>query len=135
MPFWLAEFIRRLVLTLLPFFAIAYPVIRSMPNYHKNRVRGRINRVYGALKFFEQSLVASFDPAQKPAYLAQLDRMEQEALTMKVPKSVAGDYYTLRSSIDFVRSRILRDGYGVTLMGAQPDAAASDWDSGGDEDV
>ena len=61
--------------------------------------------------------------------------MEQEALTMKVPKSVAGDYYTLRSSIDFVRSRIVRDGYGVTLMGAQPDAAASDWDSGSDEDV
>ena len=135
MPFWLAEFIRRLVLTLLPFFAIAYPVIRSMPNYHKNRVRGRINRMYGALKFFEQSLVATYDPAQKLDYLMQLDRMEHEALAMKVPKSVAGDYYTLRSSIDFVRNRIVRDGYGANLTNAGPDAVGSDWDSGSDDDV
>jgi TRAP-type uncharacterized transport system substrate-binding protein len=111
MPFWLAEFIRRLFLMLLPFVAIAYPFVRSMPNYHKDRVRSRINRVYGTLKFFEQSLVTSYDPDQKSAYLAQLDAMEGEALSLKVPKSVAGDYYTLRSSIDFVRNCILRDSY------------------------
>lgn len=118
MPFWLAEFIRRLVITMLPFFAVAYPVIRSMPNYHKNRVRGRINRMYGALKFFEQSLVTNYDPGQKVQYLAQLDSMEREALGMKVPKSVASDYYTLRSSIDFVRNCVLRDSYNVH---AQPE--------------
>ena len=120
-PFWLAEFIRRLVLTLLPFLAVAYPVIRSMPNYHKNRVRSRINRMYGALKFFEQSLLEHYDPEQKPQYLAQLDAMERDALTMKVPKSVAGDYYTLRSSIDFVRNCLLRDGY---LIGSVAAAAS-----------
>ena len=111
MPFWLAEFVRRVGLTLLPFFAFAYPVIRSMPNYHKNRVRSRINRMYGALKFFEQSLLSDYNPGQKADYLAQLDAMEREALGMKVPKSVSGDYYTLRSSIDFVRNCLLRDAY------------------------
>lgn len=113
MPFWLAEFIRRVLITMLPFFAVAYPVIRSMPNYHKNRVRGRINRMYGALKFFEQSLLTGYDPGQKVQYLAQLDSMEREALSMKVPKSVASDYYTLRSSLDFVRNCVLRDSYNV----------------------
>ncbi len=111
LPFWLAEFIRRLVLTLLPFLAVAYPIIKSMPNYHKNRVRGRINRMYGALKFFEQSLLRNYDATQKVAYLAKIDDMEREALTMKVPKSIAGDYYTLRSSLDYVRNCIARDGY------------------------
>jgi hypothetical protein len=113
LPFWMAEFIRRLVVTLLPFFVVAYPVIRSMPNYHKNRVRGKINRMYGSLKFFEQSLVTGYDPGQKAQYLAQLDNMERDALGMKVPKSVASDYYTLRSSIDFVRNYVLRDSYNV----------------------
>ena len=113
LPFWLAEFIRRLMLALLPFLAIAYPVISSMPNYHKNRVRSRINRMYGALKFFEQSLVFSYDATQKSAYLTQLDDMEREALDMKVPKSVSSDYYTLRSAIDYVRNMLLRDGYAV----------------------
>lgn len=111
MPFWLAEFIGRLFVTLLPFFALAYPIIRSMPNYHKNRVRGRINRMYGSLKFFEQELVSSYNPDEKQAYLTRLDTMERDALGMKVPKSVSSDYYTLRSSIDFVRNCLLRDSY------------------------
>jgi TRAP-type uncharacterized transport system substrate-binding protein len=132
LPFWLAEFIRRLFVTLLPFFAVAYPVIRSMPNYHKNRVRGKINRMYGALKFFEQSLVSAYDPAQKTNYLAQLDAMEREALGMKVPKSVASDYYTLRSSIDFVRNCVLRDSYNAHATPLQPpssiEVAADDGD-------
>lgn len=119
LPFWLAEFIRRLFLTMLPFLAVAYPIIKSMPNYHKNRVRSRINRMYGALKFFEQSLLVGFDPAQKTNYLTQIDAMEREALAMKVPKSIAGDYYTLRTSIDFVRNCLLRDGY-VARMDAPP---------------
>ena len=136
MPFWLAEFIRRLVLILLPFLAVAYPIIKSMPNYHKNRVRGRINRMYGALKFFEQSLVSDYDPVQKAAYLIELDTMEQDAMRMKVPKSVAGDYYTLRSAIDFVRNRVQSDGY-VRVQTAQDSVSgrAADWDSGENDDV
>lgn len=134
LPFWLAEFIRRLIITLLPFFAVAYPVIRSMPNYHKNRVRGRINRMYGALKFFEQSLVAAYDPGRKLQYLAQLDGMERETLGMKVPKSVASDYYTLRSSIDFVRNCVLRDSYNVHAAPMQPPASIEAVADDGDGD-
>lgn len=135
MPFWLAEFIRRLVLTMLPFFAIAYPIIRSMPNYHKNRVRGRINRMYGGLKFFEQELVTSYKADEKDAYLKRLDDMERDALGMKVPKSVSSDYYTLRSSIDFVRNCLMRDGYAVHRQAEQgvSDLAAVDTDESEDE--
>ena len=137
LPFWMAEFIRRLVVTLLPFFVMAYPVIRSMPNYHKNRVRGKINRMYGSLKFFEQSLVTGYDPGQKAQYLAQLDGMERDALGMKVPKSVASDYYTLRSSIDFVRNCVLRDSYNVHAAPMQPVTATgvNSSDDGDGDDV
>jgi TRAP-type uncharacterized transport system substrate-binding protein len=135
LPFWLAEFIRRLVITMLPFFAVAYPVIRSMPNYHKNRVRGRINRMYGALKFFEQSLVTAYDPGQKVQYLAQLDSMEREALGMKVPKSVASDYYTLRSSIDFVRNCVLRDSYNIHAQPETPIDPVVAVDDGDGDDI
>lgn len=122
MPFWLAEFIRRLFLTMLPLFAVAYPMIRSMPNYFKNRVKGRINRLYGELKFFEQNLLLEYDPGKKTEYLTAIDGMERMALDMKVPKSVSSDYYTLRSSIDYVRNCLLRDGYNVHV---QPHAEAA----------
>ena len=132
LPFWLAEFINRMFILLLPFAAAAYPIIRSMPNYHKNRIRGRINRMYGSLKFFEQELLSSYDSAQKANYLARLDTMERDALAMKVPKSVSSDYYTLRSTIDFVRNCLLRDGYSVHMQPVQTKAeeiAAEDSDS------
>ena len=84
------------------------------------------------MKFFEQSLVTAYDPGQKASYLAQLDAMERDALGMKVPKSVASDYYTLRSSIDFVRNCVLRDGYNAHAAPTQPpasiEAAADDGD-------
>lgn len=133
MPFWLAEFINRMFLLLLPFAAAAYPIIRSMPNYHKNRIRGRINRMYGALKFFEQSLDSSYDPAQKHVYLATLDGMDREALGMKVPKSVSSDYYTLRSSIEYVRNCVLRDSYNQHAQPVEPAADAATDDDDGDE--
>ena len=125
LPFWVAEFIRRLVITLLPFAAIAYPFLRSMPTYYKKRVRSRIDRMYGGLKFFEQSLVTHYDPAQKTRYLTELDALEREALGMRVPKSVTSDYYTLRSSIDYVRNCVLRDGYNVHAAAQSPLAFAA----------
>jgi hypothetical protein len=34
--------------------------------------------------------------------------MEAEALTLKVPKRMASDYYSLRSSMDYVRNCLIR---------------------------
>ena len=91
--------------------------------------------MYGALKFFEQSLVLGYNPDQKGDYLVQLDGMEKEALSMKVPKSVAGDYYTLRSAIDFVRNRLQNDGYHVQAVLLSEVESSKNWEDGGDEDV
>ncbi|MFH0884021.1 MAG: TAXI family TRAP transporter solute-binding subunit [bacterium] len=104
LPFWLSEFIERMFFVLLPLFAFAYPVINAIPGYRLKRVRARINKVYGELKFFEQGLSQSYDPARHDEYIKRLNTMERETLKMKVPKSFSSDYYSLRTNIDFVRS-------------------------------
>jgi TRAP-type uncharacterized transport system substrate-binding protein len=104
LPFWMAEFIDRMFFMLLPLFAFAYPLISAMPGYRLKRVRARINKVYGELKFFEQGLSQSYDPARHAEYIARLNAMERETLNMKVPKSLSSDYYSLRTNIDFVRN-------------------------------
>ena len=108
MPFWLAEFFNRMIILLLPLVAFAYPIIRSMPAYRLNRARARINEVYGALKLFEQELETSYDPAQHGEYLKKIDELDKRALKLKVPRSIVSDYYTLRTTIDFVRNLIER---------------------------
>ncbi len=111
LPFWLAEFFDRMFLLLLPFAALAYPLIRSMPNYYRNRIRAQINQIYGSIKFFEQQLSSSYDVSKKEEYLRRVDDFEREALSMTVPALLASDYYTLRSTIAFVGDSLRRDAY------------------------
>lgn len=111
LPFWLAEFIDRMFFMLLPLIAFAYPMINAMPGYRLKRVRTRINKVYGELKFFEQGLSQSYNPARHDEYIERLNTMERESLKMKVPQSLSSDYYSLRTNIDFVRNCLNGDNF------------------------
>lgn len=108
MPFWLAEFLHRMVILLLPMAAFAYPILKSMPAYRLRRVRSRLNEVYGALKLFEQELETEYDPTQHDEYLKRLDELDKRAQKLRLPKGVVSEYYTLRTTIDFVRNLIER---------------------------
>jgi TRAP-type uncharacterized transport system substrate-binding protein len=107
-PFWLAEFISRLLFIFLPFCIVAYPVLRSMPSYRTRLMYNKINRLYGELKTFEQNLLMTFNAAQRDEYMKKLDLLEYQALNIKVSKRLAGDYYALRTSIDYVRNCLNR---------------------------
>jgi TRAP-type uncharacterized transport system substrate-binding protein len=108
LPFWVAEFVHRMFILIIPFLAFAYPIVSAMPNYRYKRVQARINKMYGALWTFEQELAANFDPSQCDAYLSKINQMEADALSIKVPKKMASDYYSLRSSMDYVRNCLIR---------------------------
>ena len=108
LPFWVAEFVHRMFILIVPFLAFAYPVVSSLPNYRNKRVQVRINKMYGALWTFEQELATGFDPGQCDAYISKINQMEADALSIKVPKKMASDYYSLRSSMDYVRNCLIR---------------------------
>jgi hypothetical protein len=108
LPFWLAELVNRLIFVFLPFCAVAYPVLLTLPGYRNKRMRRKINQLYGVLKTYEQELTTNFQPETKDEYLKKLDLLEYQALQLKVSKSMAGDYYALRTSIDYVRNCLNR---------------------------
>ena len=108
LPFWLAEFVNRLVFVLLPFCVLAYPLLQALPGFRTRRMYNKINRLYGELKTFEQDLLTNFDQTKRDEYLKKLDLLEYQALNIKVSKRLAGDYYALRSSIDYVRNCLNR---------------------------
>jgi len=108
LPFWVAEFVHRMFFTLLPFFAVAYPILLSLPSYRLRRVQSKLNRIYCELKFFENDLLLTYDHNKMPEYLAKLADMERRALALKIPKRIASDFYTLRTSIDYVRNALNR---------------------------
>lgn len=118
-PFWLAELINRLIFVFLPFCAIAYPVLISLPGYRNKRIRRRINKLYGTLKTYERELTENFVSDMRDEYLKKLDLLEYEALKLEVPKAMSGDYYALRTSIDYVRNCLNRGIHPYQLQGDQ----------------
>jgi TRAP-type uncharacterized transport system substrate-binding protein len=107
-PFWIAELINRLVFILLPFCILGYPILQSLPSYRTKRMQNKINRLYGSLKSLETELLEGFNDQQRDEYLKRLNLLEYQALKIKVSKRLSSDYYSLRSSIDYVRNCLNR---------------------------
>lgn len=106
LPFWLAEFIHRMFFILLPFVLVAYPILQSLPGYRIKRIKGRITKTYGDLKSLEQDMVQSSVAERYTEFMDRLEVIDKRATEMKVPKSIASDYFSLRSTIDFVRGNL-----------------------------
>jgi TRAP-type uncharacterized transport system substrate-binding protein len=108
LPFWLAELVNHIVFIVLPFLIISYPILQALPGFRTRRMQNKINRLYSDLKSFEQELLIDFDLGQRDEYLKRLDILEYRALNIKVSKRLAGEYYSLRTSIDYVRNCLNR---------------------------
>lgn len=107
-PFWLAEFIDRMIVLLLPLVAFLYPVIKAMPAYRTNRALSRINQLLSQLKVLERDVLSNFDAAMADDYKSQINDIENRALSLKVPGSLIGNYFSLRKNIHFVHELIAR---------------------------
>lgn len=110
-PFWIAELIDRLVFVLLPFCAVSYPLLLLLPGYRNKRMQRKIDALYITLRAYEQELTENYSPEIKDDYLKKLDLLESQALKLEVPRSLTSSYYSLRTSIDFVRGYLNRDVY------------------------
>jgi hypothetical protein len=84
-PFWLAELVNRLIFILLPFCLLAYPILQALPGFRAKRMQNKINRLYIALKAFEQEILLSgFKSDQRDEYLKKLDLLEYQALVIQL---------------------------------------------------
>jgi len=108
LPFWAATLIDRLMVMLVPILALLLPIIRFAPALYGWRVRSRIFRRYGELKFIEAEVEEDPGCASREEWLARLERIEAAVNRMPTPLTFADMYYTLRSHIGLVRATILR---------------------------
>ncbi len=104
LPFWLAVLADRLIVLLVPVIALLIPLLRIAPAIYTWRVRSKVFRSYGELKFMEEELKSQFDPACLPEYRSRLDAIEEEASQLHVPLGFTDLVYTLREHVNLVRS-------------------------------
>ena len=107
LPFWLAVLVDRLLIALLPLVAILIPLMRLTPMVYAWRMRSRIYRWYGELKFLEREIHSPLDREQLANCLVRLDRIEEQANRKRVPLAFSNELYTLREHIQLVRRSLL----------------------------
>lgn len=106
LPFWAAIFVDRMIVLLVPFFALLIPLARILPALYDWRISSRINRNYGQLRVIEGELDNSAADETSANFSARLDQIEDRVNRLSVPISYNSQLYTLRQHIDMVRSRV-----------------------------
>jgi TRAP transporter TAXI family solute receptor len=107
LPFWVATFVERFVLLVLPLIVVAVPIINYFPEFLRWRVRSRVYRWYGELSLLERDVQSHQPPFPIEKWLQDLDRIEHAVEDIKVPTNFASEAYTLRGHVDMVRRAVL----------------------------
>lgn len=105
LPFWLAAFIDRMWIVLLPLAAALVPLSRVLPPLVTLRLRSRVYRWYANLRAIEQALE---QPGADLAQLrAEIETLDEQTEHIGLPLSFTNELYDLREHIHLVRKRIL----------------------------
>lgn len=108
LPFWAATLVDRMVVMLIPIVALLLPVLKLAPALYSWRVRSRIYRRYGELKFLEGEVEDNPGKHTREEWLTHLDVIESDVNRIQTPLAYADMLYTLRGHIALVRESILR---------------------------
>lgn len=117
MPFWMAVLVDRFLVLALPLFALLFPLLRVAPALYSWRIRSRICRCYGELKFLENDIRHHYDQVEQGRqgdasapgdFRKRLDAIEASASQLSIPVNFTDLLYTLREHINLVRKTLDR---------------------------
>jgi TRAP transporter TAXI family solute receptor len=106
LPFWLATFIERMKVLVVPIATILLPMIKIVPALLRWRVRRRILHWYGQLKALEHRVAADGAAENIAAHRAEAERIELAVAAIPIPVAYHEEYYALRGAVDLVRNRL-----------------------------
>ncbi len=117
LPFWVATFVERAVILLVPLIVVVVPVLKYLPEFFTWRIRSRIYRWYGELTLLERDVAARQGTLPIEQWLQDIDRIERAVAEISTPASFASEAYTLREHVGLVRRAVLAKAAG---QGAAP---------------
>lgn len=107
LPFWLANFVQRLILVVVPLVAVVFPLFKLMPTVLNWKQEKKLFRRCGALKFLEHDIASrTLEPEEASAAHWQLNRKEAEVMATRFSLDFSDSVYTLRQHLDYVRAKL-----------------------------
>lgn len=105
LPFWIAVWIERMVVLVVPLLTML-PIIRLAPPAYRWQVQRKIYRWYKQLRRLEAEVETAATPEQRGKLRHELDDIQRHLTKLKLPVSYAQQLYDLRQHVDFVRARL-----------------------------
>ncbi|AMO99484.1 TRAP transporter solute receptor, TAXI family protein [Collimonas arenae] len=108
LPFWLASFIERRLLILLPFMALLLGLLQALPRMVEARMKKRLVVWYREIKSLEDEIWENRQPnaAQVAQWRDEIEEIDAHASQIRIPQRYFQDVYALKQAIRVVRDRI-----------------------------
>ncbi len=107
LPFWLANFVQRLILFVLPMVAMMVPLFTVVPAILGWKQKSRLFNRYGEIKFIESEIMSrAMTSTEIAETLGRLDQIEQEIVATRFSLAFSDRVYTLRQHVDYVRAKL-----------------------------
>ena len=111
LPLWMAVLAERLLVIVIPIVKLAYPLLRFIPALYGWSMRSKVFRLYGEMRFLELKIERGVAERDLNVTMGQLDRIEQRANQLRMPKAYASMVYSLLGHITQVRERLTKRGH------------------------
>jgi hypothetical protein len=108
LPFWVANFISRTIVMLLPLVALLLPLFKLMPPLYRWRMRSKIYRWYKTLEAIDAEINSGEMSQSLQKIVARLDDLEKTVAQISVPLAFREELYDLRLHIDLLRKKLGR---------------------------
>jgi hypothetical protein len=106
LPFWSATLVDRLWIMLLPLFGLAIPLIKLVPPAYQWRIRRKLLRLYAELEQLDPRRNTVTNDADRDLRTRSLNALDEQTVTVSVPRGFKDDIYKLRRDIDLVRRQL-----------------------------
>jgi hypothetical protein len=103
LPFWLATWVDRIVVYVVPFLVVISTVFRGVPLLTRLGFSFSLHRLYKRLKRIE---LADHTDDQRDDLLRELDAIDADSKRLAVPRTYLAAYFELRENIHDLRDRL-----------------------------
>lgn len=106
LPFWLANFVERMAVMLVPLITVMLPLMKIVPGLYKWRIRQRLFHWYRRLKLLEKRVNDPSAVVTTAELRAEIDEIDQSVSMVPAPIEFAEQFYNLRGHVELVRQRV-----------------------------
>jgi len=107
LPFWIATFIDRMIVLIVPFLLLILPLFKILPPVYRWRIRSKVYRWYEQLQKVDDKTRDNHLSDKEYDFLThELEQMSEEVSKLHTPLSNADQLYNLLVHIDLIKKTI-----------------------------